>query len=66
MEIEDRVLVFMRYINPISGVEKWSIAGMHKNDFEGTKSLIIMNKLIKRPHYVKEVQLIKPKFIPTY
>lgn len=62
MEIEDRVLVFIRYINAFTGIEKWAIAGYHKDDFEGLKQLI----LDKRSHLVKEVQLIKSKFTPPY
>jgi hypothetical protein len=66
MEIEDRVLVFIRYINIFTNIEKWGIAGFHKNDFEGLKQLIIFNKEYNIPHCVKEVQLIKNKFIPAY
>lgn len=66
MEIEDRVLVFIRYVNIFTNIEKWAIGGYHKDDFEGMKQLIISNKENNRPHYVKEVQLIKNKFIPAY
>lgn len=63
MEIEDRVLVFIRYFNVVKLTECWRIGGMSRDDFEYYKNFLIRNR-----HHgtIYEIQLIKPKFIPTY
>jgi len=63
MEIEDRVLVFIRYFNVIKLTDCWKIGGMSKNCFYRYRYLLAQN----RPYnYIYEIQLIQPKFTPPY
>lgn len=69
MEIEDRVLVFIRYFNLITNKEKTAIGGMDINDYLYMKDCV-KNKEQKNFYHtsqmIKEMQIIKSKFIPVY
>lgn len=62
MEIEERILVFVRYNNSLTGEEKTRVAGLSRQDYEYQRQMLIDKTCL----YVKEIQIIKPKFIPAY
>jgi hypothetical protein len=64
MEIEDRVLVFIRWDDIITGKTKTAVGGIEKDFYLFMRGELI-NKSTHFPTY-KEIQLIKPKFEPAY